>query len=524
MEAIKSGVIKVNVTPKKRVLRSIARDIDLTRSVLELIDNSIDAWKTNNTGIKLVIDIHISKQDHKLTFKDNSGGVPRTSIAQLFTLGDTGRAAREDSIGEFGVGLKRALFSISKDFTLDAKYSGESGFHCPVNVNKYLADDEWELVCELGTNVPEGSTLIEFTDMNFEVSDKVERELRKAIAETYVDTLTNNGEVFVNSTAVTFNKFNEWTKFDEDHADFSPKHVEMKTDVQGEKIGVDITVGLMESFHQTGDYGFYIYCNDRLAVRDGKDPQLGFNDTEFSYPHARFARFRCEVRINGRRDLMPWNSTKSGLNYDHEVMRVILPGLKKLASPYLKFSAKLASTRDMTVTEKPMSSIPVTTIKNPSAYFDQLPPVTTRLRTKRAKKKHSVRLQSWKKSLTDVLLITDNIFNKRAPEHKNRVVILLLDSAAEVGMRAYLRLVVNTDDSRKEAGTRGFNELVKFVKERSKNQNVDSETWTSIDQMHRIRDKLYHEFSDMTVEDSSILGFKAAILELFEKLLQINYE
>ena len=524
MEDIKSQVIKVNVTPKKRVLRSIARDLDLTRSVLELIDNSIDAWKTNNTGMKLVIDIHISKQDRKLTFKDNSGGVPMSSISQLFTLGDTGRSAREDSIGEFGVGLKRALFSLSKDFTLDARYPEENGFHCPVNVSKYLADDEWELVCEHGTKAPEGSTIIEFIDLNFEVSDKVERELRKAIAETYVDTLTNNGEIFVNSTAVNFNKFNQWTKFDGDHAEFSPKRVEMKIDVQGERIGVDITVGLMETFHQTGDYGFYIYCNDRLAIRDGKDTQLGFNDYEFSYPHARFARFRCEVRINGRRDLMPWNSTKSGLNYDHEVMQAILPGLKKLASPYLKFCSKLASSGDLKVTEKPMTSIPITTIKNPTAYFDQLPPITTRLHTKRTKKNPKGKVQSWKKSLKDVLQITDNIFNKKAPEHKNRVVILLLDSAAEVGMRAYLRLVINTDDSRKEAGTRGFNELVKFVKSRSGNQNVESDTWTSIDQMHRIRDKLYHEFSDMTVEDSSIVSFKAAILDLFEKLLEINYE
>lgn len=524
MENMKGGVIKVNVTPKKRVLRSIARDLDLTRSVLELIDNSIDAWKTNNTGIKLVIDIHVSKKDSKLIFKDNAGGVSMSSLSQLFTLGETGRAAREDSIGEFGVGLKRALFSLSKDFTIDARYPEEKGFHCPVNVSKYLADDEWELVCVSGATAPEGSTIIEFTDLNFEVSDKVEHELRKAIAETYVDTLINNGEIFVNSTAVSFNKFNQWTKFDGDHAEFSPKRVEMKIDVQGEKIGVDITVGLMETFHQTGDYGFYIYCNDRLAIRDGKDTQLGFNDYEFSYPHARFARFRCEVRINGRRDLMPWNSTKSGLNYDHEVMRAILPGLKKLASPYLKFSAKLASSGDLQVTEKPITSIPITSIKNPAAYFDQLPPITTRLHTKRTKKNPKSKVQSWKKSLTDVIQITDNIFKKKAPEHKNRVVILLLDSAAEVGMRAYLRLVINTEDSRKESGTRGFNELVKFVKLRSENQGVENETWTSIDQMHRIRDKLYHEFSDMTVADSSIISFKAAILDLFDKLLEINYE
>lgn len=517
-------IIKINVTPKKRVLRSIARDLDLTKSILELIDNSIDAWKSNKTGKKLAIDIHISKDSNTLTYQDNSGGVPSSSISQLFTLGDTGREVREDSIGEFGVGLKRALFSISSEFKLYSRYPEEEGFHCSVDVSKYLEDDDWELVCETGSKTPEGSTTIEFNSLNFEVSDRVERELRKIIAETYVDTIPNNGEIFINSTDVVFNKFNQWTHFEGEYSEFSPKHIEMKINVREEKIGVDITVGLMGTFHEKGDYGFYIYCNDRLAVRDGKDSQLGFNDSELSYPHARFARFRCEVRIKGKRDLMPWNSTKSGLNYDHEVMQAILPGLKKLASPYLKFSGKLASPRNLNVIERPISEIPVTFIKNHVEYFETLPPIKARLKSKNTRKKAKSRVLPWKKSLTDMLLISDKIFHKKEPEHRNRVVVLLFDSAVEVGMRAYLRLVINTKESTTESSEQDFNKLVKSVKAASKNQNLDKDTWSNIEQMHRIRNKLYHEFAEMTVEDSSILSYKAAVLDLFKKLLDIDYQ
>ena len=157
-------------------------------------------------------------------------------------------------------------------------------------------------------------------------------------------------------------------------------------------------------------------------------------------------------------------------------------------------------------------------------YFETLPPIKARLKSKNTRKKGKSRVLPWKKSLTDMLLISDKIFHKKEPEHRNRVVVLLFDSAVEVGMRAYLRLVINTKESTTESSEQDFNKLVKSVKAASKNQNLDKDTWGNIEQMHRIRNKLYHEFAEMTVEDSSILSYKAAVLDLFKKLLDIDYQ
>ena len=136
-------------------------------------------------------------------------------------------------------------------------------------------------------------------------------------------------------------KFEDWSQYSGDYAEYSPKHIQGELKLDNRKVEVDIIVGLMNTFHTTGDYGFYIYCNERLAVKDSKDEHLGFNGSDFSYPHNRLAKFRCEVRLNGPRYLMPWNSTKSGLNFNHPVITQIIEGLKRLAKPYLNFSSKL---------------------------------------------------------------------------------------------------------------------------------------------------------------------------------------
>ena len=530
MENIQGKNFTIEIIPKKRVLQSIARDINLNMAILELIDNSIDAWKRNNTGNKLVIAIKVTKGDKdngklsQLDYEDNAGGIPVKKITELFTLGDTGASQYEKSIGEFGVGLKRALFSLSKEFIIESKAPQEDGFTCKVDVSSFLKDPEWKLEYSVGSSAPLEKSIIRFLGLNYEIGDKTERDFRKVIAETYSHTISNNGEIFVNNTEVTFHKFDEWTEFAENYSEYSPKRVQSKVEVEGKKVEVDITVGLMKTFHTTGEYGFYIYCNDRLAVKDGKEEQLGFNGKEFTYPHNRISRFRCEVRLNGPRSLVPWNSTKSGINYNLPLMSVLLPGLKKLAKPYLNFSNRLSTPGKSGINglvERKANEVNTTKEKDLIKYFETLPDLKSRAKRESFKRGKSSKTDPWKKSLMDAVTIIDSIIRKKTPEYKNRVAVLILDSTIEVSMRAYLKNVVNTDESRKEGNERQFYKLMDFAKKRSGTLNVDKSTWVNIAHFHEIRDKLYHEFSDIDVTEGSIESYKEAALDMLEKLLSI---
>ncbi len=525
MENQSSYFKRINITPKKKLLRSMATDLDFRMALFEIIDNSIDAWKKNRTNTKLMIHIYADREHGTLTYQDNAGGVEENNIAELFTLGDNGKKNSQETIGEFGVGLKRALFFMAKRFVLESKALGEDGFRINLDVDRYFDDENWEMAYSLKTDLDEGSTRITFSAINFNMSEKVERDLRKSIAETYAYTLTNSGEIFINNTPVTFYKFEAWAKFEDPYNMYSPKNLRFKIDSGGMSANVSVKVGLMETSAQTGDYGFYIYCNDRLAIRAGKTPELGFNDNEFHYPHARLARFRCEIFINGPGNLMPWNSTKSGLNFDNPLLKEILPAIKKLSYPYLRFSSKIASPKHLI--DQPIIKIfkndEQILIDDINKYVESYPEFGSRARLQKGNKRTNRNLSPWKQALLDAIKIAEGIIMKDKPEHKNRVAVLILDSTIEISLRDYLIYVVADKDSKVQGKEPHFDNLMKDVRGRSKNQGINKDSWEKISNLHRIRDDLYHNAADITVEDKSVLTFKEAVLEIISKLFNITF-
>lgn len=526
MENLSSDLKKINITPKKKLLRSMATDLDFKMALFEIIDNSIDAWKKNRRDTKLMIHIYADKENNKLTYLDNAGGVRENNIAELFTLGDNGNKNSQETIGEFGVGLKRALFFIAKRFVIESKSLGELGFRTELDVDRYFDDENWEISYTRGNELDEGSTKITFSNFNFSFSDKVERDLRKAIAETYAYTLVSNGEIFINDVAVIFYKFKTWAKFEEPYENYSPKNLRFNVDLDGRIVNVSLRIGLMESSVQIGEYGFYIYCNGRLAIKAGKTPELGFNDDEFHYPHARFARFRCEIFINGPGDFMPWNSTKSGLNFEHPLIKEILPSIKKMAYSYLHFSSTLSSHKNMKDQPviKAIDNEEEKDIRDIKKYTSSYPEVGARILSKTKKGKRTKNdLTPWKQALVDSIKIVDGLMMKEKPNHKNRIAVLILDSTVEISLRDYLKYTVGDENSKKESKTSHFDELVKNVKGRSKNQGIEVHTWDKIANLHRVRDQLYHEAAEMTVEDKTVLTFKSAVMDLLGKLNGIKF-
>ena len=69
--------------PTKDVVLGAWRDLDRSEALLELIDNSIDAWKLRRqsypakTAKNLIIYIRIDPKTQQLIYEDNAGGVPK---------------------------------------------------------------------------------------------------------------------------------------------------------------------------------------------------------------------------------------------------------------------------------------------------------------------------------------------------------------------------------------------------------------------------------------------------------------
>jgi hypothetical protein len=114
---------EINAEPTKRFfVEMFTKDIPLDQAVLDLVDNSVDGARRSPGPDPLAplepyyIRIILSRTEFRI--EDNCGGFDRdTARRHAFRFGREDSAARPaGSIGQFGVGMKRALFKFGKQF------------------------------------------------------------------------------------------------------------------------------------------------------------------------------------------------------------------------------------------------------------------------------------------------------------------------------------------------------------------------------------------------------------------------
>ncbi len=114
----------VNASPTKRFFIAVLiKDISFLDAIVELVDNSVDSARaeTDIAGFSdKIIEIRYNKK--QFSIKDNAAGI---SIEQaknyVFRFGrPAGAPLTPGSVGEFGVGMKRALFKIGRQFVVES--------------------------------------------------------------------------------------------------------------------------------------------------------------------------------------------------------------------------------------------------------------------------------------------------------------------------------------------------------------------------------------------------------------------
>ena len=164
-----NDVLPVKATPHKRFfIDMITRDISLEACVLDLIDNSVDgatrltygkpvkskapkphplsSGGTRYKGFK--VDVKCSPSLFRI--HDNCGGIS-VEIATDYAFnfgrdpGEHTNADTEAGIGIYGIGMKRALFKMGKQFDVQS-HTEDDAFVMNVDVDQWAADAQnWDL-------------------------------------------------------------------------------------------------------------------------------------------------------------------------------------------------------------------------------------------------------------------------------------------------------------------------------------------------------------------------------------------
>lgn len=331
--APKTIVAKADPT-KPFFIEMLIRDIDLVEAIKDLVDNSLDGAKRLRDETRFDgLWVKINTDKNSFVIEDNCGGIPldlATDVAFRFGRPKDTPKRVNYSVGEFGIGMKRALFKIGKDFTVDST-AEESSFRVAVDVDEWIKDDEsWEF--DLVPNEPKKSkegTKIVVSKLNKGVRDAFSDEsfpkrLRSAIQLSHGGAINRGFEITVNGRKIVGASIQLLKS-----SRIKPLHTSKRFNDRMVPIDVEIYAGLSSESKEMKDAGWYLFCNDRCILAADQTNVTGWGETgKIPRFHNQYGAFRGYVFFRSDDPAqLPWNTTKTGVDTASPVYRSVRPKL-----------------------------------------------------------------------------------------------------------------------------------------------------------------------------------------------------
>lgn len=418
---------RVNAVPARRFfVAMLVKDIELIPAIADLVDNCIDGAKrlrppaidlTEVPGLQsttqryegLGIDIVVDATHFEIN--DNCGGIPLQHARDYaFCFGrPEGHDGSIGEVGQFGVGMKRALFKLGSAFEITS-VSAHDSFTLDVDVDKWVKDPDidWSFLLEdyeeglsadpadTGTNVvvsrlhPNIST--ETSDDGFR--GKLLNELRLRHGEA----VRHGLRITVNSVPVE--EFNPELLVGDQ---FKPIYVErdITTDDPDIELKMRLYAGLVylrdpdaddadaEAFREPPEAGWYLFCNERLLIGADVTQLTGWGDGMAAY-HPQYRQFRGYVMLDGDSSQMPWTTTKTAVDEESVVFKQVRASMMDALQKVLTIMNRLKAERATGETEgsnvpaleamRRASSAPLAALA-PAASFEIAPPAPRPRRT-----------------------------------------------------------------------------------------------------------------------------------------------
>lgn len=348
---------RAQASPTKRFFVSmLTRDIKLEDAILDLIDNCLDGALRQGHGGKpeygsYWVKITLAK-DH-FFIEDNCGGIPREVAKNYaFKMGrepDDDRDSDTETIGMYGVGMKRAIFKMGRNAIVRTRHDGDS-YEVPITA-AWLDAASWD---PLPINEPtEPKEKLEGPGTTIYVSDLNEGVARHFANPAFVNEVT---------TAISqhFTMFLQWGfKVEINGKSVKPVHVEVLVSPREDgpapyvfrkttgDVTVSIAVGLNTSRRSEGDdiddeavfsgqrasatAGWTVLCNDRAVIVGDKSRLTGWGDLPLvPLYHPQFAVITGIIEFRAKdANKLPVTTTKRALDASSELWLESLVKMKE---------------------------------------------------------------------------------------------------------------------------------------------------------------------------------------------------
>ena len=335
----------------------LVRDIGVDGAVLDLIDNAVDAAYnhagTNNDLVDFQIDVSL-KAD-RFVIRDNCGGIEiETARDYAFRFGRAKGFNPAARIGEFGIGMKRAVFRLGKNFTVDSSTTQER-FTVSVDVEEWREQEgTWTFPMVIAdTPAPESGTTISVRNLHDGV-----RELfsRQAYADGIVrEVADRHNEAIQKGLGISINEAPADVRLHELLAgsDVAPLNQRDQLFSGGHPVELRIVAGIGRDRRPVTESGWNVYCNGRLVVKADRteltgwgtdDPESGAGTPAW---HPQYARFRGFVYFRSQfPGALPWTTTKTEIDEHSDVYRNALGKMRSAIRSFSRFTNDLKQERE----------------------------------------------------------------------------------------------------------------------------------------------------------------------------------
>jgi hypothetical protein len=516
----------LDATPSKRVFLSIMADYDLNTAICELIDNALDIWMLNGKKDLIKINIETDLNQQRIIVSDNAGGVSEEELEVLVSPGRSTNDNTQEIIGIFGVGTKRAVIALSQDIKITTRHNDNQTFAIIIDEN-WLASEDWKLPKYKTDSISTGSTLIEMQRLRLVLDKEKISDLENHIAYTYAHFLSNSlVDIRLNNKKISPMFFEQWSF----PPDYTPKKQHGTMLFNSEEIKFEIMAGLSEESSASGDYGVYFYCNERLIAKAVKDYDVGFTKGVAGMPHPLISLMKVIVNLNGKPHLMPWNSSKSNIDYKNPVFSILRKYLLEVVKTYSSLSRRLSTGGGWpeTVYKYKIGKIDEIDLgvvnEDTKLYLPILPKSKPRYADLVERSNKSViKNKPWAKGLCEGIVAADLIFKQKNMEQKNRISLIILDSTLEIAFKEYL-----VNDSGNAYGNvkllnifNNRHEVHKEIKN-CKDIKISDGDWKKIVYFYNMRCNLVHEKSSVGINDNEIQDMHALASKILNKLFKLK--
>jgi len=519
----------IDGTPEKRLFLSIISDYGLRTGLFELVDNAIDCGVSNGKSGDLKIDIYLDAERQIISVTDNAGGIKEPQLRLLVAPGASGNKANQELIGIFGVGGKRAGIALGERVEIRTRFKKEQGFQVDITT-EWIESEDWSLAAYEIENIGPGTTTVDISKLRQSFTENDITQIFSQLSETYAWFINQGCTIRLNGTTIAPSLFENWSY----PPTFEPRqlNLEIYPTIQ-HKVLVEINAGLISDRDpELENYGVYIYCNNRLITKELKSREVGyFVSSEAGVPHPDASLCRVIVKLQGPAEVMPWNSSKSNINFNHPSFSQIRPTLISLVSYFSSLSRRLKGNWEENVLSHTSGDYQKITkeeiLSNRKIVLPKLPRVRALPKSDELKIKNKKILleKPWTLGLVESFGLIEVIMKQRL-ETKNRAALILLDSNLEIGLKEFI--VSRTDifkpniyDDNKISNL--FKARHQVISEITKHIDIPQEELNKIRYYYSLRNKLIHERATIGITDSQIIDYQKTVTKLMKLLFGLRF-